>query len=147
MADVSSIPAVLTQLQTALSARAGLAGVRIVTGDIAADTPRRAIVLHSIDGWDQTWASQGALARDETYTIRGWIWTVAAGQGETAIVAARNDAFGLLGELEAELRGDASIGGTALKAHFTGGRVEQGVHPDGRFCQLDFSIDVHARLR
>jgi hypothetical protein len=145
-AEVSTVPAFKVGLRDQLRARPGLAGVTVVTAELGADTPREALILGNIPDGDETWDVLGNMRREETYRVRWHVWIVKPGAGEDTIVAARDRAFAIAAELARQLRGDPRVNGTVKLAEYKPGAMDEGIHPDGRFCQLDGQVAVTAYL-
>lgn len=147
MSVVSTIPACLDALVTRLQARPGLAGVEVTSGPLGIDdTAAESIQFDNVEA-DQDWASAIRRSRDETYTIRGFLWIVQPGADEPAIKAARDRAFELFDELALALHEDPTLGGVVRTAQVRRPRLDQGIWGDGsRAARIQFAIEVSARL-
>jgi hypothetical protein len=152
MAATSSIPAFFDALKALLDARPGIIGppaVTVATGDLAADTPKEAIVLAGTTAADREAVGlrgpQG-ISHDHNVTVAGAIWIVKPGQGETVIKQARDRAYALLAELENQLKATPTVSDTCKFAAVTADPLEQGTNDEGRWCQVSFQITYRARL-
>ncbi|HJU00262.1 MAG TPA: hypothetical protein VJ966_03545 [Actinomycetes bacterium] len=153
MPSTSSIPAFLDALKVLLDARPGLQGppaVTVATGDLAAETPREAIILAAARGPRATAGlrnpAAGGVPRNQDTVVFGAIWIVKPGQGETVIKAARDRAYALLGEVEQTLLANPQVGGSCMWAFIGTDSIDQGVNDQGRWAQVDFEITYRARL-
>jgi hypothetical protein len=151
MAATSSIPAFFDALKALLDARAGIIGpplVTVATGDLAADTPKEAIVLFGALGPRESVGLRGpqGISADENVTVRGAIWIVKPGQGETVLKAARDRAAAILAELEQTLKANPTVSGTCQYAAVSSSGHEAGVNDEGRWHQTSFEITYRARL-
>jgi hypothetical protein len=151
MPATSSIPAFFDALKALLDVRAGIVGpplVAVATGDLAADTPPEAIILAGAAGPRENVGLRGpqGISQDQNVTVRGAIWIVKPGQGESIIKAARDRAYALLGELEQQLKSTPTVSGTCQYATVTGDILEQGLNDAGRWAQITWEITYRARL-
>jgi hypothetical protein len=151
MAATSSIPAFFDALKALLDARANIIGpplVTVATGDLAADTPKEAIVLFGALGPRESVGLRGpqGISADENVTVRGAIWIVKPGQGETVIKQARDRAAALLAEVEQTLKANPTVSGTCQYAAVSSSGHEAGANDEGRWHQLNFDITYRARL-
>jgi hypothetical protein len=151
LASTSSIPGFLDALKALLDARAGIVGpplVTVATGDLAADTPPEAVLLFGATGPRTEVGMRGpqGFSYDQDVIVRGAIWIVRPGQGETTLKAARDRAYALLGEVEAQLKATPTVTGTCQYAAVSDETLEQGVNDAGRWCQLSFEMQYRARL-
>jgi hypothetical protein len=151
MAATSSIPAFFDALKALLDARAGIIGpplVTVSTGDLGLDTPREAIILASALGPRESVGLRGpqGISADENVTVRGAIWIVKPGQGETVIKQARDRAAALLAELEQTLKANPTVSGICQYAAVSSSGHEAGANDEGRWHQLNFEITYRARL-
>lgn len=135
-------PAVLDQLKSSLTLRAGLAGVQIATAAMGDEKMPEAIIFFGADG-TQEWALlENNYPKQDIYTIEGATWINKAGAGETIAKAARDRAATLLSELEAQLRADQTVNGLVEMCELQAVRLEQGVNSNGRWCQITFGLLV-----
>lgn len=150
------MPIVFDAMQEALSARAGLAGVQVVSGPVGPqDTrPEAVLLIRALPSADEA-HTEGNYSRSEDYTIDGIIWATKPGADELAIRDVRDRAFELLAEVEAYLRTDA---GMQLSDQIAPSQItfcemsrkgfDQGIHTSGgRWVQIDFGIRVQALLQ
>lgn len=145
MATVTSkLHVAMNAIADGLALRPGLAGVQIATGPLGGDSAQESIQLFTGSS-SQAWATTGRRREEET-TIEGAIWVMRAGKDEPVIRAARTRAFALLAEIEDFLRLDPSLGGIVRECGLTNVELDQGVNPDGRWCQLDFTVSPNQRL-
>lgn len=109
MAFATKIGPYLDALVAHLSARIGLDGVTVTSGWVGP-----AGGLKSIQLTDATTAYEhaqlGQRRKRELVTVRGFVWGVAPGAGETAIKASRDQAEAILNELMDELGTNPSQG-------------------------------------
>jgi hypothetical protein len=151
MAATSSIPAFFDALKALLDARAGIIGpplVTVATGNLAADTPKLAIVLFGATGPRESIGLRGpqGISQDENVTVSGAIWIVKPGQDETVIKAARDQAATLLAEVEQTLKANPTVSGTCQYASVSASAIEAGAIDEGRWHQTSFEITYRARL-
>ena len=140
----SKLDATMLALADGLALRAGLSGVQIATGPLGGDSAQESIQLFT-GSLDQEFVTTNRR-REELLTIEGAIWVMRAGKDDTVIRVARARAIALLAEIETFLRDDPSIGATVRAAEVQAVSLDQGVNPDGRWCQLDFTLAASQRL-
>lgn len=143
MTDTSTAAAFMAALVDALLARPALAGVEVVSGPLGRFSALESIQLDSAQV-PQDAAMLGNMKRREDYTVFGGVWIVKPGAGEAVIREARDRAYALAGELERALKDDPAMGGTVHVAQYAGADLEQGVHDEGRWAQLNIRIAVTA---
>lgn len=134
----------LDNFAAALALRSGLSGVQIATGPLGGESARESIQFFT--GRDNQDHVTTGRRRESTFSLDGAVWVLKPGKNETVIKAARDRAQALLAEIEDELRTDPSIGGTVRESGITDYDLDQGVNPDGHWCQLDFTISGTVRL-
>lgn len=142
---ISTAPAFLNALHDALSARTGLAGVRVNYGPALPDPGRESINILGSTG-EQEWASLGRLAKEEVYTVQLMILVIREGQQTQPAV---ERAYELLGEVENELRENAlspTEGNTVRVAAVSTVNLEVGASDTTRSALLTIGIRVQARI-
>ena len=94
---------------------------------------------------DQSWAGLGAKARDEEGEIR---CAVISQSGDTVLKIHRDRALVILGELEAAIRADPTLGGVVASGwlHVTGGSLNQQQNANGSRARITFTVSYKARL-
>jgi hypothetical protein len=150
MATTTQLHVVKNALADALALLPALSGVQIGTAYLGDESALESIQFRSPDRAVQNWVHEGRLTREEEMTIDGVVWVVKPGKGETIIRAARGRAVELWAAVEGYLRGSTAgvtIENTVLMVTTTAYGTEEGIHPQGRYCQLEFSITAKVRLR
>lgn len=132
-------------LADALMARAGLAGVQVLSAPEFQDIRNESIQLHDAAG-DQEWYAIGRMSREESYAVDGMVWALRPGAGETINRAVRGRAFDLFAEVEACLWADPTMGGVDRVAEIGHLDVAEGANPNGRVCRIDFTVKVTKRM-
>jgi hypothetical protein len=144
----STIPAVISALKTLLAARGGLANVQVWDG-IPTDPEAEYIWIADADGNQAMATAKGAggPTRNEEYGISVVCrvqWPLDDPTG------ARNRVFALMAEVEAQLRGDATLG---VLGSFSGWAQIAGpitYQPDRsseqQISKLLFTVHVKARI-
>lgn len=145
MAVLTTAHTFMTTLQAQLAARSGLIDVQVASAPMEGDSAPESIQLFGVE-IDQEWAALGNQDRWERYVVTGATWTVVAGAGEETIQEARARADALLKELADELRTNRTMNDTVRITELISAELEQGVNPDGRWCQISFKIGVAAYL-
>lgn len=141
----STAPAFMNALHDGLSARAGLAGVRVNYGPALPDPGRESVNILGLSG-DQTWASLGRLAKDEVYTVEVLMLVIREGQQTQPAV---ERVYELLEELENELRENAvspTVDGTVRVASVSAVQLEVGASDTTRSALLTIGVRVEARI-
>ncbi|MFG2589052.1 hypothetical protein [Streptomyces sp. NPDC048438] len=154
----TAVPAAITALVQILSAAPALAGVTVVDGPPTTDMSEADFVAV---GWNmggddqaaaeslQDFAYAGARARDEDFTISGWLesWT-----GDEDFAARRARAYELLAVLEGSLRATQAqpeaptLLGTVLWAHLTRHRLQQQFTDSGARVGISWTVACRARI-
>ena len=150
--STSTVPAVLTALRTALAIYAGLTSVSVWTSWPGEMTGENIVLCsgESMEVEDRP-LGIGEDDRDENYTIAGVIWVSYPDGTETEITACRDRAYAIYGCIESYINDTIpqTISTTCRNAEMTGHRLAQGIYAgsdfNGRWAQIDFSIDVEAQ--
>jgi hypothetical protein len=135
----------MNALHDALVARANLAGVRVNYGPALPDPGRESMNILGLSG-EQSWASLGRLAKDETYTVEVLILVIREGQQTQPAV---ERVYELLEELEDELRESANsptVDGTVRVASVSSVQLEVGASDTTRSALLTIGVRVEARI-
>lgn len=143
MSDTSTASAFMAALVDALLLRPALEGMQITSAPMGEYSALESIQLDDAVA-PQEAAQLGNQRRREDYTVNGEIWIVKPGADEPVIREARDRAYAIAGEIERALRDDPAMGATVHVAQYAGADLAQGIHPDGRWAQLDFRIAVTA---
>lgn len=141
----STAPAFMNALHDGLSARTGLAGVRVNYGPALPDPGRESVNILGNTG-DQNWASLGRLSKDEVYLVNILILVIREGQQTQPAV---ERAYELLEELEDELRETATsptMDGTVRVAAVSSVQLEIGASDTTRSALLTIGVRVEARI-
>lgn len=146
MTTTSSIHAFKNALVDGLLARAGLAGVQVVSAPLTSkDAARESIQLGDVDG-EQEWSALGKLAREERYTVDVMVWVIRPGGDEGVVRDVRGRAFAIFAEVEDFLRADPTVFSVARVSAIRRPEVTEGANPEGRVCRIDFQVAVEKRL-
>jgi hypothetical protein len=139
----STIPTTKANLVTQLQARAGLAGVQVSYGPPLPNPQREYIWVGDVTGVQEFAAMAAPNQRHEQYTVKTIIGVLKEG-GD--IQAADVRCFALMGEVEAQLRTDSTIGGAVAVCVITAIELAEFVAPDGmnRTAQLVLEIECQA---
>lgn len=132
-------------LKTMLQARAGLAGVTILTAAVALpDEARETITLgawvtafdfHAMD------SGTGSGLFREDHDLSGLLEVRKGGGDETTVKAVRDRACALMAEVVTGCHVDHKLGGLVLDVHVSTITVAEGIwRPTGRTCTIDFTI-------
>lgn len=145
VADIED--ALITQLQ----AREGLEGVQVDIGPLGDQSARGEYIQLGVGigggvSVQQVWGALGNRRRDETGTIRGEIYVERPGAGAAVIRAARDRAWELLAEVEAQLREDPKINNLARVAAMQASEETRGIGPGNRQSVIQFTIEYEATL-
>jgi hypothetical protein len=89
--------------------------------------------------FDQSWNGLGKRTKDEAGEIT---CAVLVGTGDDEVKAARDRALAILGEVEAAVRNDPSLGGVLVGgwAHVSGGRHVQRLTTEGLYVRITFTV-------
>lgn len=130
-------------------------GVQVYTAPITRADAKDNIILIRVTG-SQEWAALGNQSRDDEYTIEASVLCIRKGAGESKATEARDRAGEVLDELEAVLREmnreemqelAVAIGANQLRRlNLARINLEQGASDQGRWAQVDFDIEVSARI-
>lgn len=143
----SQARAVLLALRDALVLRAGLSGVKVTALPLRAeDLGREHLVVATEVTAEQQYPFTNTTTKHETFNLNGAIGVVQPGAGEDRALDVMERATTILGELEACLREDPRIGGTALVAELTEFTHTPAVTDVGRYHEITFTVRVQARL-
>jgi len=153
MSAVTTLPAMLDALRTALAARTGLAGVNVFTADVDPESAgNEFLILASDDVMPEIGRPLAGGARHfETYSVPCFIRIAKPGAGETVIKAARDRAFALLEDVVDYLQ---SVKGTAASLAALGVRdayvadytLAQGIGESARYVNLSFTIRAESHF-
>lgn len=139
----STIPAFKAALATALRARANLATVQVSYGAPLPSPADEFIWLADVEG-EQEAAALGAQRREEIYDLLTIVNVIRAGADQQAVT---ERAFALAAEIEDELRGDGTVGGTVRFAEVAGPfRLEEMASDTHRGAQLTVTVAARARI-
>lgn len=143
----SSVLRVLVALRDQLALRAGLAGVAVSALPVRVeDLGREWIVVATEVPGEQTFPFTSGMTKHETFQLNGVLGAVRPGAGDETGLEVMAIALEILGEVEACLREDPRIDGTALVSELAEFRHQPGVTDLGRIHQIEFTISVQARL-
>lgn len=143
----SAVQTVLLALRDALRLRAGLADVNVLALPVKAEAlTRDHLVLATEITVEQTYPFTSNSTKHETFNFNGAIGVIRPGAGEDTALDLMTGATAILGELEACLREDPRISGTALVSELTEFTHTPAVTDVGRLHQITFTIRVQARL-
>lgn len=144
----STMASVITAAQQALRGRGGLAGVTVASGPRALkDLGMEWIVLAVTVELTQRFAAASSRYKEERYTLRNTLHTEAPGADETLMAAVRDRGVALLAEVEDEVRTNMTLGvAGVLTVQLSAAELRQGYTDTGWVVEIDFGLDVHARL-
>ena len=136
MATTSRIPAVQDQLKTLLAARSALQGILISVGDPATPRPAEFIQIASlIDEWTQEWPVPEQKAESWTQPIHIVV------EKASDYVTARDRAFAILAEVEAQLHGDRTLSGVAWDANIARGAIGEIIDSEFKVVVVTINLD------
>lgn len=142
-------PEVLSALVAALAARTGLADVSVTSGPIGYEQ-REKLEFWGIEGtevWATFGAVQGRPTHNDNFTLTGAAWVSVDGAGDEQITEARNRVYDIVGELSDYLRTNPHLfNDRVLSAILSSGDLDQGYTDQKRWAQLEFQIEVKARI-
>jgi hypothetical protein len=154
MATSSRVPQLIDALLAALTAAAGLDGVKVVDGPLVSNTSASEFVFVGYDGdpegefqtaqTTQQWAGLGARAKNEDITITG---AVLVQRGDIDVKAVRDRVFAIFAEVEAAVRADPALGlgtPTVCSVSETSFHTEQTDH--GVQGRLPFTLTCSTRI-
>jgi hypothetical protein len=127
--------------------RPGLANVHVTSlwRNPEALGPKFIILAADIPG-EQTYPFTSGNTKHETFSFNGLCAALVPGAAEANALDAMGQAMGLLGEIEACLREDPRISGTAFVSELTEFTHNPAFSDTGRMHMIDFTIRVQARL-
>lgn len=151
MADITGA-AYLDALVTALEGNATVDGggtvptCRVYSAPLGPQDTigREMFIFLDIDQTDDQLA-MGDANRLEVYTLSGIVSVQAIGAGNAEAKTARDRAVALYGAMKAEIYGDIDLAVTGVKAsEVVRYSLRQIVAEEGRFCIIDFDIEITA---
>lgn len=143
----SAVQTVLVTLRDQLRLRPGLDRVTVLAlPGKPEDLGREHLVLATEIPSEQSYPFTSNNTKHEAFNLNGAIGVVMPGAREDAALDTMARAMAILGELEACLREDPRIGGTALVSELTEFTHTPAVTDVGRLHQITFTIRVQARL-
>lgn len=117
MATSSRVPQLIDALLAALTAAAGLDGVKVVDGPLVSNSSASEWVFVGYDAdpegefstasTTQQWAGLGAKAKDEDIVLTG---AVLVRRGSTDVKSCRDRTFAIFAEVESVVRADPALG-------------------------------------
>lgn len=132
-------------LYTALSARAGLAGVLITRGvEVVDQMEPELIVLGDITRTSQSAAALGRQRREEDYELRIEVSVVGHQADDPDTLAER--CAELVAEIEDELRDSIDVGGVVRTAQVTSVGLQEGANEDQRWAVMPVGVSVKQRI-
>ncbi len=139
---VSTAPALIAALAAALRGRPGLAGYQVYTA------PSGDVIPNSLQffGTSQqgSFAAHGGNRREEEYELHGGIFAVEYGTDEAAAAAARERAYAVLGELDAQLRANRRPVAGVVSVELARAELDQFIHDEVRAAAIEFAVKVKA---
>ena len=146
--STSLIPTVLTQLVTLFDAALS---IDVHDGPPGKNSPPDGLYIGATDDdtsipFEQRWAGQGHIAKDETFEVPNLLY---ASSGDGGFAAQRTDAFANLALIENVLRSNPTLGisTNAVRAQFgTSGEVVQIHSSKGPVCRVRFTINIEGRI-
>lgn len=135
----------MNALHDALSARAGLSGVRVNYGPALPDPGRESLNILGLDG-EQNWAGLGQLSKEEVYTVQVLVLVIREGQQTQPAV---ERAYELLAQLEDQLRETSTaptMANTVRVAAVNTVNLEVGASDTTRSALLTIGVRVQARI-
>lgn len=102
-----------------------------------------------VEGWDQQWETTGpatgpdAADREETFTLKVICLVSMAG---ASYLEARDRALELAAEVARAVLSDDRLGGAVFESNIAGGRLDEGVIPQGRHVAAELDIFCRAYL-
>ena len=150
--STSSIPAYIDALLAALRARPALQAEDVLVSDSFPMGDLSEVRLLTVGGQDdptatgeQASASLGRQRREEDYVLNLY-GSALTGDGDQKAV--RDQAFGLMAEVEDLLRDDPTLGNTVRESYVEGGITLSQQKPEhgGRWAEVAFTIHVKNRI-
>lgn len=143
----SAVQTVLVTLRDQLRLRPGLDRVTVLAlPGKPEDLGREHLVLATEIPSEQSYPFTSNNTKHESFNLNGAVGVVMPGAREDAALDTMARAMAILGELEACLREDPRIGGTALVSEMTEFTHTPGVTDVGRYHEITFTVRVQARL-
>lgn len=150
--SVTTLPAFLDALATALGARAGLSGVKVFTAPVdPGELGKEAIELGDEVDIEQERASMSSTVLEESYPVPGSIMCFAPIKttSNAAAKTARDRCATILEELTDELSTNDDMTNTVRDCRIATQKWRQGMAPEGqlgRVCWVQFTIEVEAQV-
>lgn len=130
--------------------------LRVFDGPPVTTTPGAKFVVVGGDGADdgngvdagsinQDWAGLGAFAKDETGEITCAVWSA---DGNTSLKDNRDAALVMLGEVEAAIRTDPTLGGVVASGwlNVSSATINQRQNTEGSSVRITFTVGYQARI-
>ncbi len=140
---ISTAPAVIKALAAALRARPGLAGYHVYTA------PSGDVIPNSLQffgtGQKGSFLNHGGTRREEEYELHGGIFAVEFNTDEAAAEAARERAYTMLAELDAQLREKPRIVQGVYSLELARADLDQFIHDEACAAAVEFAVAVKAR--
>ncbi len=145
----SQIRSIITDLHTALEARAGLSSVtvfRYAPSPRALEGLREWVVLATRISGAQEFPAATKYLKYDRFTLHGTIYVEQPGAGDDVADTAHARAETLLAEIEAEIQPDPSVGRSNTEVQLTNYEHTYGADDRGRLHSLAFEIECTARM-
>lgn len=141
--STSAIGTILDAIRTALVARSGLTGVNVFTGGVPIEDAGLECIAFLGATLDEAANTNGGN-RLETWRVQGATQVIKPWQGTTeeSIKAARDRALAIFAELETHL--NDTYKSELPVAEITDGELTQFYSPEGRMCDLSFTMTIRA---
>jgi hypothetical protein len=153
---VTSLDAFLTATRTGLTARNGLAGVKVFTGPILDEKELGSeyIILggtstnpFAVDAHYEYTTGMKEVLANESYDVPCELLGVATGIGETGIVAARQRGFVILNEVHEWLKANDTATATVQDCRIASYKATQLILDEATRCtKVEFAIAVYAQF-
>ena len=146
---MSRLAAAQDALRSQIAARPALADVRVDLGlptrDGDGPAPEHIWVSGDVADWRQTPLTTGATsrAREERFVLRVHVLVE---QQTASYVDVRDRTLTLVGEVEAAIHSDTTLGGKVAWAELGTKELEEGLVPDGRRLIATLSVECIADL-
>ena len=148
MGAVSTVPAFLDALVTALGTATGLAVFSAPVDEVSMGTASVVLCPETVTV-EYDYQTMPRTQVYEVYAVQGFVWVSEPGAGETVIKAARDAAYDILEDVHDYIAGlvgktetQAALGVDHVKV--TGHSLEQFASDDGRHVFLRFTIEADA---
>lgn len=143
----SKAQSVLVALRDQLRLRSGLVDTALFALPVKAeDLGREYVVLATAINAEQEYPFTRTTTKHETFGLVGVLGVTRPGAGEAVALATMERASEILGEIEACVREDPQISGTAFVAALVEFSHTPGVNDIGRYHEIAFTIQVQTRL-